>query len=69
MRREISWERDVEISLTLAEIENLQAAHIANKPPPRPDHPMAPIYNFIEEVVYGDDADLITIPPPTPPSG
>lgn len=63
----------LDITLTAEELEALEAAHERNKPGGKhnlePTNSMAPIYNFVEEVLYGPDADLIPIPPLDTPSG
>ena len=59
----------VEIDMDGEDIEELRAAHEALKPNILgPNHPMTVIYNFIEQVVYGDAAELIENPAPLPPA-
>ncbi len=62
------WEEDhpgntwLTIELDVDEFNILRAAHENVKERGMgltPTHPMTPLYNFLEELIYGDEADLI----------
>jgi hypothetical protein len=68
MKREnLILTRGLKVVLTEPEVDMLRDAHEPQAL--RPYDNITPIYNFVEEVLYGDTADLVEIPTPDPPAG